>query len=189
MFKGFKQKLVKVKKGNIFCKFKGNGPPLLLLHGYPQTHMMWHKTAPELSRYFTVVVADLRGYGNSLVLSGGKNASWTGNDKTNEIFLPLYWKQEHYDHVAQESIQACASVIWFLQSKNIQFNWNFFYDITNPATPEEDFYDGHVKEFPSILDKTNWIDSDPHTFCFQQNGLLDDKCHFDNLVYTRGICG
>ena len=73
MFKGFKQKLVKVKKGNIFCKFKGNGPPLLLLHGYPQTHMMWHKTAPELSRYFTVVVADLRGYGNSLVLSGGKN--------------------------------------------------------------------------------------------------------------------
>ena len=73
MFTGFKQKLVKVKKGNIFCRLKGNGPPLLLLHGYPQTHMMWHKTAPELSKYFTVVVADLRGYGNSLVLSGGKN--------------------------------------------------------------------------------------------------------------------
>ena len=50
MFNGFKKKLVKVKKGNIFCRFKGNGPPLLLLHGYPQTHVMWHKTAPELSK-------------------------------------------------------------------------------------------------------------------------------------------
>ena len=73
MFKGFKKKLIKVNRGKIFCRFKGNGPPLLLLHGYPQTHLMWRKTAPELSKYFTVVVADLRGYGNSLVLPGGKN--------------------------------------------------------------------------------------------------------------------
>ena len=73
MFKQFKEKLIKVNKGKIFCRFKGNGPPLLLLHGYPETHLMWHKTAPTLSKYFTVVVADLRGYGNSLVLPGGKN--------------------------------------------------------------------------------------------------------------------
>ena len=73
MFKQFKEKLIKVNKGKIFCRFKGNGPPLLLLHGYPETHLMWHKTAPALSKYFTVVVADLRGYGNSLVLPGGKN--------------------------------------------------------------------------------------------------------------------
>ena len=72
-FNKFQKKFIKVNKGKIFCRFKGNGPPLLLLHGYPQTHMMWHKTAPELSKYFTVVVADLRGYGNSLVLSSGKN--------------------------------------------------------------------------------------------------------------------
>ena len=58
MFNGFKKKFVKVSKGKIFCRFKGNGPPLLLLHGYPQTHVMWHKTAPELSKYFTVIVAD-----------------------------------------------------------------------------------------------------------------------------------
>ena len=50
MFKGFKKKFVKVNKGEIFCRFKGNGPPLLLLHGYPQSHVMWHKTAPELSK-------------------------------------------------------------------------------------------------------------------------------------------
>lgn len=43
----------------------GNGPPLLLLHGYPQTHAMWHATAPELAQHYTVIAADLRGYGAS----------------------------------------------------------------------------------------------------------------------------
>ena len=43
MFEGFKSKYVQVKKGKVFCKIKGDGPPLLLLHGYPQTHLMWHK--------------------------------------------------------------------------------------------------------------------------------------------------
>jgi len=44
---------------------KGDGPPLLLLHGYPETHAMWHKIAPDLARDYTVVCADLRGYGDS----------------------------------------------------------------------------------------------------------------------------
>jgi len=43
----------------------GQGPPLLLLHGYPQTHVMWHKVAPSLAEHFTVIAADLRGYGGS----------------------------------------------------------------------------------------------------------------------------
>ena len=43
----------------------GSGPPLLLLHGYPQTHAMWHRIAPALAERFTVVAADLRGYGDS----------------------------------------------------------------------------------------------------------------------------
>lgn len=43
----------------------GNGPPLLLLHGHPQTHAIWHKVAPELARHHTLVLADLRGYGDS----------------------------------------------------------------------------------------------------------------------------
>ena len=38
MFEGFKNRYVQVKKGKVFCKIKGDGPPLLLLHGYPQTH-------------------------------------------------------------------------------------------------------------------------------------------------------
>jgi haloacetate dehalogenase len=43
----------------------GDGPPLLLLHGNPQTHVMWHRVAPKLAEHFTVVVTDLRGYGDS----------------------------------------------------------------------------------------------------------------------------
>ena len=49
----------------IFLRTGGSGPPLLLLHGYPQTHVCWHKIAPELARHVTLVIADLRGYGAS----------------------------------------------------------------------------------------------------------------------------
>jgi haloacetate dehalogenase len=49
----------------IFARIGGSGPPLLLLHGYPQTHSMWHKVAPELMRSYSCVMADLRGYGFS----------------------------------------------------------------------------------------------------------------------------
>ncbi len=47
---------------------KGSGPPLLLLHGYPQTHLAWHRIAPRLAEDYSVVLADLRGYGESRAL-------------------------------------------------------------------------------------------------------------------------
>jgi len=50
----------------------GSGPPLLLLHGHPQTHVTWHKIAPALAERFTVVAADLRGYGDSSKPEGGE---------------------------------------------------------------------------------------------------------------------
>ncbi len=50
----------------------GRGPPLLLLHGHPQTHATWHKIAPQLARDFTIVAADLRGYGDSQKPPGGR---------------------------------------------------------------------------------------------------------------------
>src|SRR5262245_8503726 len=50
---------------SIFVRSHGSGPPLLLLHGFPQTHLMWRSVAPLLARDFTVVCADLRGYGRS----------------------------------------------------------------------------------------------------------------------------
>ena len=53
----------------------GRGPPLLLLHGYPQTHVLWHKVAPILADHFTIVAADLRGYGDSAKPEGGGDHS------------------------------------------------------------------------------------------------------------------
>src|SRR6185369_9127728 len=50
---------------SIFLRWAGSGPALLLLHGFPQTHLMWRDIAPLLADDFTVVCADLRGYGRS----------------------------------------------------------------------------------------------------------------------------
>lgn len=66
LFPGFAERRVTTAPGvEIFARTGGAGPPLLLLHGYPQTHACWHKVASELARHFTLVVADLRGYGRS----------------------------------------------------------------------------------------------------------------------------
>jgi haloacetate dehalogenase len=65
MFEGFTQEIVNVEGLPIRVLFGGSGPPVLLLHGNPQTLFMWHKVARGLAREFTVVAADLRGYGDS----------------------------------------------------------------------------------------------------------------------------
>jgi haloacetate dehalogenase len=65
MFEGFDNLKIETSGAAINLVKGGNGPPLLLLHGYPQTHVMWHKIAPRLAQDFTVVASDLRGYGDS----------------------------------------------------------------------------------------------------------------------------
>ena len=65
MFEAFESFDLDVNGVTIHGVAGGNGPPLLLLHGYPQTHVMWHKIAPKLAETYTVVAPDLRGYGDS----------------------------------------------------------------------------------------------------------------------------
>jgi haloacetate dehalogenase len=65
LFPGFATRRIATSGAEIHCAVGGNGPPLLLLHGYPQTHAMWHRIAPRLAERYTVVCADLRGYGDS----------------------------------------------------------------------------------------------------------------------------
>ncbi|NNK77154.1 MAG: alpha/beta hydrolase [Litoreibacter sp.] len=65
MFKDFETFTKTLDGTEIHGVIGGNGPPLLLLHGYPQTHVMWHKVTPLLAENFTMVAADLRGYGQS----------------------------------------------------------------------------------------------------------------------------
>ena len=65
MFQGFKRTTLPGDGADIFTMVGGSGPPLLLMHGYPQTHAIWHRVAPVLAERFTVVCPDLRGYGAS----------------------------------------------------------------------------------------------------------------------------
>ena len=73
----FEPRMVAGAGADIFVRVGGDGPPLLLLHGYPQTHVMWHRLAPVLARHFRLVIADLRGYGRS---------SMPQNDRDNRVY-------------------------------------------------------------------------------------------------------
>ena len=65
MFDNFTKTQIRANGVSINLVHGGVGPPLLLLHGYPQTHVEWHKIAPKLAEHYTVVAPDLRGYGDS----------------------------------------------------------------------------------------------------------------------------
>jgi haloacetate dehalogenase len=65
LFPGFRQMRLRTRETEIHLVVGGHGPPVLLLHGYPETHACWHRLAPALASRFTVVCPDLRGYGES----------------------------------------------------------------------------------------------------------------------------
>lgn len=70
MFEGFTRHAIAANGITLHTLTKGDGPPVLLLHGYPQTHAMWHAVAPILADRFSVVLCDLRGYGASSKVEG-----------------------------------------------------------------------------------------------------------------------
>lgn len=65
MLDEFTERRIRLADAEIYLRTGGAGPPLLLLHGYPQTHVIWHRVAPRLAQAFTLVMPDLRGYGQS----------------------------------------------------------------------------------------------------------------------------
>jgi len=73
VFEGFEERVIATSGAEIFVTIGGEGPPLLLLHGYPQTHVMWHRQAEALAERYTVVCPDLRGYGASSNPPDGEN--------------------------------------------------------------------------------------------------------------------
>lgn len=100
-FPGFKHVTTKTSGATIHSVVGGSGPPLLLLHGYPQTHIEWRDVAPELAKKFTVVASDLRGYGDS-----GKPAD--GDNHAN--YSKRAMAQDHADVMASLGFQKFAVV-------------------------------------------------------------------------------
>jgi pimeloyl-ACP methyl ester carboxylesterase len=90
-FKGFQLSQIDLGDVSLRVRHGGSGPPLLLLHGFPETHMMWAKVAPDLARDFTVIAPDLRGY-------GGSSKPATTDDHADRRFAIGYW---HWSFLAQ----------------------------------------------------------------------------------------
>jgi haloacetate dehalogenase len=75
LFPGFESHWIDTSVGRIFARSGGDGPPLLLLHGYAQSNVMWHKVAPALAEKFRLILPDLPGYGWSVAPRPGKGHS------------------------------------------------------------------------------------------------------------------
>ncbi len=73
LFPGYASEWINTSAGRIFARVGGKGPPLLLLHGFSSTHVMWHTVAPKLADKFTLIIADLPGYGWSDMPDSDKN--------------------------------------------------------------------------------------------------------------------
>jgi haloacetate dehalogenase len=92
LFPGFSERRLTTRGAEIFLRMGGNGPPLLLLHGFPQTHSMWHRLAGDLSRDFTLVIPDLRGYGFS---------SCPSNDSGNRAYSKRAMAEDGFEVMTQ----------------------------------------------------------------------------------------
>ncbi len=95
MFEGFTQHDVPVDGATLRARVGGNGPPLLLLHGHPQTHAIWHRVAPRLAEHHTVVLADLRGYGDSTRPAPGEDSAAYAKRVMAQDMVQL---MRHFDH-------------------------------------------------------------------------------------------
>ncbi|WP_233861909.1 alpha/beta fold hydrolase [Paraburkholderia adhaesiva] len=102
-FQGFTPFTVRTADGiDIHGVKGGEGPPLLLLHGHPQTHMIWHRCADELARHFTVIATDLRGYGASSKPAGdSSHVTYSKREMANDQVAVM----RHFGH---ERFLVCA---------------------------------------------------------------------------------
>ena len=78
MLDGFTERRIATGEAELYARIGGEGPPLVCLHGYPQSHLTWRKVAPLLAERYTVVLPDLRGYGASeIVASDGAHLAYS----------------------------------------------------------------------------------------------------------------
>lgn len=89
LFPGFASHWIDAPAGKIFARVRGEGSPVILLHGFGETHVAWHKIASTLAKRFTVVAMDLRGYGWSSVPASEKGEHYTKREMAADVVLVM----------------------------------------------------------------------------------------------------
>ena len=162
MMEGFTRTEIKTSGANIVTVHGGKGPPLLLIHGNPFTHLSWHKFAPRLAQDFTVVAIDLRGYGDSSKPPGGEkheNYSFrnmaldgievmahlghrkfmvAGHDRGGRVVHRMCL--DHPDNVERAAILDIIPQHHLLNNVTRQwgtFSWHWFFNIQPEPLPEK----------------------------------------------------
>jgi len=171
LFSGFRKKRIRTSKATINLVVGGSGPPVLLLHGYPETHAMWHKVAPPLARDYTVVCADLRGYGDSskpkglpdhsnyskramardmvevMRALGHRSFHVVGHDRGARVAHRL--ARDHGSHVRSLTVLDISPTLKMYQSTDKAFAtayYHWFFLIQRPPLPEM-LLAGHVPKY------------------------------------------
>ncbi len=161
-FEGFTRTEIAAKGARIVTVHGGKGPPLLLMHGNPFTHVNWHKVAPSLARDFTVVCTDLRGYGDSGKPPGGEDHSGysframaqdqvevmaalgfdkfyaAGHDRGGRVLHRMCL--DHADKVTRAAILDIIPQHHLLNNVTRQwgtFSWHWFFNIQPEPLPEK----------------------------------------------------
>jgi len=161
MFEGFQEHLVDVGDARVFARSGGSGPPVLLLHGHPRTSATWHRVAPRLvAAGFSVVCADLRGYGRSrgpaptpdhaahskravagdmlalMAHLGHERFGVAGHDRGSYVALRL--ALDHPEAVARVALLDCLPITEHLDRIDAEFarRWFHWFFFAQPETPE-----------------------------------------------------
>jgi haloacetate dehalogenase len=146
LFPGFTNRKIRTSGATINMKVGGSGPPVLLLHGYPQTHAMWHKVAPQLARDYTVVCADLRGYGMVEVMEalGFLKFHVVGHDRGGRVGHRL--ARDHGRRVQTLTLLDISPTLKMYRGTTMQFAkayYHWFFLIQEAPLPER-LLAGHV---------------------------------------------
>lgn len=159
---GFVERRIRTSGATLHLEWGGEGPPVVLLHGYPQTHVMWHKVAPQLARDYTVVCPDLRGYGDSskpkglpdhsnyskramaqdivevMEALGHRAFHVVGHDRGARVAHRL--ARDHGERVKTLTVLDVSPTLKMYESTNLQFArayWHWFFLIQESPLPEQ----------------------------------------------------
>jgi haloacetate dehalogenase len=178
MFEGFSTRDVEGPAGKLHALRAGSGTPLLLLHGHPQTHVMWHAVAGELAKTFTVVMMDLRGYGDSArVASDAEHRAYSKREMAQDAMAVMNaygferfqvlahdrgarvahrLADDHPDAVKRMMLLDIAPTLAMYDTTTDAFErayWHWFFLIQPPPLPEALIESDPVRYVRSVMGK------------------------------------